>query len=351
MKATATFARKSYWTLMLVSVVFDCRPVTAQELPPELDRAIEGLSSSDLQVRSAAFYELLQGFGDRALASDALWKLLDAYPGQAERIRMALVTALNTEAAYRMSMEAANQSLSELFSGYWSDLISAVSKLRDPRAVHGLLGAVDTGGAATEGLADICPFAVDALIEKSREPARMFQGRSINQRAGAFDALGACMKRVDMVRTNPAISEKIRAALLAGFEDQDPYVRAAAARAALPFKDEPAVRVKLEQLARSDGYVSPIPRMAPGETQFTVRDAATRVLKLGTDESLFYVVKIPPSMECRVQRGSEAVAGVRFIGPSQTPEISTRDMCTHVDPKRKDPSLCWSVEPENACRQ
>jgi hypothetical protein len=242
-------------------------------------------------------------------------RLLAAYPDDEERIRTALIAGLGMEARYRATMEANGQGLSEAFTNYWADLMLAVGSLRDPRAVQGLLAGVDTGNIAVNALADLCPFSVDGLIEKSREADRSFKGISFNHRAGALQALAGCLLRLDIIRAQPEILPKIRGALLAAFEDPDWRVRAAAVAAAFSIRHDPEVRARLALIAAQDSYVSVLPQAANAGSPFLVRQTASAVLEAPGDEVLFYVLRSPENGPCIVQRGGEAPEAERLLGP------------------------------------
>jgi hypothetical protein len=117
---------------------------------------------------------------------------------------------------------------------------------------------------------------------------------------------------------------------------------------------EPVVRAKLQSLAASDPYLAPTedsvgPEKRTGVGRFRVREAAARSLN-PSDAFSFYVVRTPDSLVCRIQQASEQFLGEPFIGPERQIVIKPT-MCSHYDPTGKDSSLCWKIEPVDACSQ
>jgi hypothetical protein len=318
---------------MLLSVyILLLHPLMAA-LPEEAEKSLSQLQSPDLIVRSNAFYALIRPFAtDSGSARVAITRLLAAYPDDEERIRTVLIAGLETEARLRATMEENGQGLSEAFTNYWADLMLAVASLRDRRAVEGLLVGVDTGNIAVNALADLCPFSVDGLIEKSREPDRSFKGISFNHRAGALQALAGCLLRLDNVRAHPEILPRIRGALLAAFEDPDWRVRAAAVAASFSIRHDPEVRAQLASIAAADSYVSVLPQSAGARSPFLVRNAASAVLEAPGDEVLFYVLRSPGNGPCVIQRGRETLEAERLLGPFMGQE-SAAASCSIIRPR------------------
>jgi len=142
--------------------------LAAAQSASALEIGLRALESDDIKAIETAFYTLVVDketeTGNKALG---VANLLRAYPEQAERIKTALITALDRVQARNEAGVKAGEFFDEEFSELYANLIWAVGSLRDPRSVNALLGAVDTGGLATNALADLCPVAVDGLIAKS----------------------------------------------------------------------------------------------------------------------------------------------------------------------------------------
>jgi len=124
-------------------------------------------------------------------------------------------------------------------------------------------------------------------------------------------------------------------------DDPEWYVRDTAIRGLIAFRKEPDVRLKLAKVAASDPHF----QTQNGRSEFSVRQSAARVLAMESDGELVYVMRTAAG-ECRIQQAKETPVGIPFIGPTTD---ANHDMCTHVDDTRKDPSMCWTVAPRNAC--
>jgi hypothetical protein len=240
-----------------------------------------------------------------------------------------------------------SQPMSEAFLNFQVDLAEAVAVLKDPRAASGLLIAMRSNGpSAVEGLADICPAVVDSIIAKAHEPEKYWMGAPLRGRAQAIALLGHCLRRPGANFSQDAAS-RIRHELMSAADDPDPGVRALAAFALTPLRAEPEVQAKLRTLAAADPYVSLADGTREGASRFSVREAAARALE-PPDDLLFYVTRTPESRACSVQQASQPLSGQLFIGPYNR-QLAHDNMCRHYDSTGHDPSLCWLVEPQNAC--
>jgi hypothetical protein len=63
-------------------------------------------------------------------------------------------------------------------------------------------------------LADICPSAVDAIIARIHEPDLYLAGAAVGDQRQAVTALGWCLQRPAMMRSNPDVLAKIRRKLV-----------------------------------------------------------------------------------------------------------------------------------------
>jgi hypothetical protein len=338
MKRTAGL--RNLFSAILLGTVLCAAPAAAANSPVKLDAALQRLESADPNLRASALYDLFtlgdwQGQAPRGVAS-----LFRAYPNQTDRIKTALITALERQGEYVLSAKRQQLSVSESDSEVWANLVWVVASLRDPRAIKGLLGAITTGGMATGGLADLGPLAVDAVVE------RMMDGDA-EVRASAVQVLGGFLTRLEMARSNKAAEEKAMAAVLSALDDAGPGVRQAAVGALLGRLDDAEVASRLATLATSDLEVA-LDR--EGKLRFPLREKALRVLS-AKEADFFYVRRTPATGACRVGMGTDSDATTRLIGPLEAAETATQLMCTHVDATEKDPSLCWSIQPKNACGQ
>jgi len=316
----------------------------AQPAPP-IDVVLQDLASPDRLTRAQGLSALLAQSGGEAGGGNArrvsVIQLLHAHPEQAERIKTALITALEKLGEEYEAAMRANQQLDESFGEYSMALTDAVAALQDPRAVKGLLSI---GGI--EGVADICPVAVDAIIERSHAPELFWQGVSLHTNAFAVRTLGLCLQRPAMMRAKPEVASKIRRELLAHLDSPDSTVRIVAAEVLSPLRADPEVQAKLQAVATADPHFG-LDGATKDRVTFRVRETAAAALS-PSDALSFYVTRTLDTRACRVQHASETLVAEPFIGP-ETRDMMKRTMCSHYDPTGQDPSLCWIVEPANAC--
>jgi hypothetical protein len=325
--------------LLAATVLFLTAAAKAQ-LPPNLDTALLGMTSTNVGTRLSSFYDLIipleNGSGS---TREGVRNLLRTNPGRTDQIKLALITALELAASYVRDLKERNEHFDEAFSGYYGDLIFAVTALRDPRSVKGLVGAIDTGGMAVETLADLGPPAVDAVITD-------VLGVSTGDHTAGIAVLREFLRRQETVRSNPDAAAKARRAILAALSDPDPSARRVAAGAALTFKDEPDVKARLEAVAAAD-YEARLE--GDGKIHFPVRDEAARVLK-ANEADFFYVMRSVDTRECRVQRAVETPTGLKYLGPYDSSDEAAHQMCAHYDDAGKDPSVCGAISPKTACK-
>jgi hypothetical protein len=200
--------------------------------------------------------------------------------------------------------------------------------------VKGLLLALPAGGI--EGLADICPSAVDAIIERIHEPDLYSKGIAEGYRRQAVTALGWCLQRPAMMRANPAVLAKIRRELLAELGDPDCTILGSAMEAVSYLKADPEIRARLQIMANK-------PDLSCYLGYF-----ASRILS--SDEYSFFVTRTPDTGVCRLQPKSQARAEDQILRPDIIAVLKPW-MCSHYDPTGQDPSLCWKVEPVTTCSQ
>jgi hypothetical protein len=267
----------------LISAATVCMAATALVQPEQqelmVDAALADLASQDLVTRDRALSALLVQSGievGRPVTMRVrINNLLRTHPQQAERIKTTLIAALETQGAdYVRLIKETQQPLSEAFGEFWVALTSAVAGLQDPRAVRGLLLALPAG--SVEGLADICPSAVDAIIKRIHEPDLYLAGAAVGYQRQAVTALGWCLQRPAMMRANPDVLAKIRRELLADLSDPDRSIRGHAVEALSALRTDPEVRAKLQTVAATDPYVTSelSTPVRPGP-RYIVRDGAS----------------------------------------------------------------------------
>lgn len=338
----------------IVGTVVLCVPTTPCHGQPSasLDAPLHDLTDQGHSTRQRGLAALL-GQGDTETRAENATRmsvigLIRSRPDQAERIKLALITALERLGdEYEASLKAGVQ-LDEGFSDYSIALTKAVGALQDPRAVKGLL---KIGG--TEALSDVCPVAVDAIIERAHGLELSWRGSSLHTNAFSVRTLGLCIQHPAMMRQYPEVATKIKNELLNDLESADSTMRLVAVEALSPLRTDPMVQAKLQQMAASDPFTSSPtedylgPEKRTGLGRFLVREAASRALN-PPSELLFYVTRTSSTGAFRVISASATLAGEKILGP-ETAAFVKRSMCNHLDPAGRDPSMCWSIEPVNGC--
>lgn len=199
--------------------------VSAQSLLESLAK----LESSDSRVRIAAFYELFQpALGFAVNPNEGTLKLLRDHPTDREAIAQAFISLLSSENAY--AHRAAPGSLPESYGDYHASLISSVAALRDGRATDALLGAITTGGLATDGLVALGAAAIPAVLRALDSPdpaARMGTTMVLGGMASQRGSLGLEAANIDMIRSG----------LIRAIKDTHYSVRWAAVLSLEPFVD------------------------------------------------------------------------------------------------------------------
>lgn len=210
-----TLVRQCVALLALLS----CLPTVAQLAP------LSDFQSSDDNTRIVAFYALLHS-ADRAdfNAADLTLQLLRDHPNDRAVIVSSLSHLLERENVRVKSP------FDESFSNYYADLIWSVASLRDVRAVDALLGAVQTGGLATDGLAALGQDALPSVLQalNTTDPG---------VRNGTFRVLAKMAAPRAQSALNAESVVRVRAALLRGVEDEDAFNRVVAIRGLIHFQD------------------------------------------------------------------------------------------------------------------
>jgi HEAT repeat protein len=330
----------------LTAVAIICVATTALALVerPEsrVDAALRDLASQALGTRERAFSAL---FADSGLQAPTTLRarvitLLRTHPKQEERIKTTLIAALE-----RAGAEYPAAVSSEEFAEYAMSLSNVVAALQDPRAAKGLLliGNFD-------GLADICPSAVDRIIRRVHEPDVLdARGEVIDYRRRAVSALGWCLQRPALLRSHPDVLTKIRRELLADLGDPEWSIRSGAVGALSALRTDPEVRAKLQAMAATEpSLAAELRNPNRSGTPHTLRYAISSMLDSDDSSFSFYVTRTAGTRVCRIQPSSDSPVDEQFIGP-ETKSMLTSLMCSHFDPTGQDPSVCWRVEPVNAC--
>ena len=228
-------------------------------------RIIERFDSSEDTTRMIAFYELLDlAKAGQPPARDFRTSTLQwaAYGRQHDDVARASIRLLERE-NHMMFLEGGTDS--EEISNYYADLIGQVAALENPKAVPALIGAITTGGMATDGLAALGDAAIPWLD-------RLTHSADHGRRSASMYVFG---KMVDKRGRNlsPGGHALARTRLREGLKDGHYSVRVAAIFA-LSNTREADVAAEIERLAESDST-----RITLGSvTHRPVRAAARRWL-------------------------------------------------------------------------
>jgi hypothetical protein len=238
--------------------------------------AISHFDATDWETRAHAFYDLfalgLPGGlrGRTTLIPSVLSSLFEEGAGRREQISTALITLLRQE--YAISHGPTNPA-SEPYGDYLGDVVAAVAALRDPRALNGLLGYIETGDIATRGLAALGRDSLDSVLQIVNSEDRGLGSETV-RKMGATRVLSEMLDR-DIVQINDAASRgKIKSGLLRASQDKQSWVRLIAVEGLARIPD-PDVIVALSSLRDRDPYT----RLDPsGRLVFPIREAASKAL-------------------------------------------------------------------------
>src|SRR5262245_1180059 len=163
----------------------------------EITSAIQKFHSPNFRRRADGFYYLVEtGLEDKLggrtyQIPGALSQLFSKFPTRADELKLALIRLLELENSpnrkYHKEVKLGGYDSGEEFISYHGDLIAAVAGLKDKRALNALLGVIETGQMAMNGLAALGDEAVDAVMERfnradqsSRQAAAMVLSKMLN---------------------------------------------------------------------------------------------------------------------------------------------------------------------------
>ena len=242
------------------------REIRAQSL----DLTLARLKTSQIDTaKESALYALLKlGASERFPVCS---------PEAAAQIKGTLITALEQENEVWHSADASTGSLrlSETESEYYAHLVSCVASLQDRAALRGLLGAIDTGWGAIDGIVLLGEHAVPALLKLLDTPGSL-------GRVPALKAVGKLASRKIFPQTSEllpplpdAMLTAIRARLLTALADENRFARVAALTALSSYSDL-EIRRAVQVIAATDSATK---ETGNGKRDFPVRRAAQDWLK------------------------------------------------------------------------
>ncbi len=215
------------------------------------------MKSEEWKARRDSFYRMIRLGSPGAenttyLFASALQKLIERNPGESDAIKMSLIELLQKENAVVKACTPRDPNCGEEYSNYYGDVIGAVGGLKDPRAIPALIGAMNTGGMAVQGLAEFGRAALGPVLS-------VFQDHKQDEqlRMGAVSALGTMiLPPYSKKLTDPESRLKIKQALLQAATDESFGVRLSAVSILGALADPDAIPI-LERLAREDPVILP----------------------------------------------------------------------------------------------
>lgn len=214
-----------------------------QAKPQSLPDSLAKLKDADSRVRMAAFYDLFHPpLGLAVNAREATLTLLRDHPRDRDSIAKALIDLLNRENS--LINEAPSGSLPESYGEFHASLIWSVATLHDSRAASALLGAIKTGGLATDGLVALGAAAIPAILRAVDSP-------DSGVRIEAVMVLGKMALQRDRLDLSAPDTEAIRSVLLRAVNDGEDSVRFAAVLSLESFVDV-SVRDAVQKAATVD---------------------------------------------------------------------------------------------------
>jgi hypothetical protein len=245
----------------------------------QIESLLKQMQAAEWNTRSTAFYKLLDlAFGGKFNGQtwqirSALSKFSRKRPTYADEINLTLIRLLETENNFLREhgekFEQTGETLTEEYTNYHGDLIGTVADLKDSRAVNALVGAINTGNMATDGLAEIASFSLNIIAEK-------VDGSDSLTRHSATRVLSHMLEPANINRLEteiPGSREKIKNLLIKKAKDADYNVRLSAIDGLAKLQDADAVKV-LEEVSENDLYQS----TKGGTTSYPVREAAKKHL-------------------------------------------------------------------------
>ncbi|MEW6104634.1 MAG: hypothetical protein AB1630_12620 [bacterium] len=228
-----------------------------------------------------------------------------------ERIKLALINLLEEENALgekwweewqkeyercrgdetKMKIKFMNEVYGEGYGEYHIDLADTVIRLKDERAIQGIVGVVECGGVPVRAVVEFGELAVNPLLE------RLEKTKNYTARSSIIYTLNEIAKRTKQETlttkegtpttryrsATPSQLELMRAAFVKSLNDSNPFSRRESIRGLDILEDTSAIHL-LKQIAKNDPYcklgtVDPVTK-APRKGYYPVRDEAKRVLKL-----------------------------------------------------------------------
>jgi HEAT repeat protein len=227
-----------------------------------------GLQSQDWRQRQKSFNALvdlgMDGKTSITAPRDSTQKLVNRYPELRDLISVSLIRLLQTED----DLVAANTPLTPDHRNFYSDVVMAVSVLRDPRSAQALLGAVDTGNMAVAAAA--------CLGDATLTPALKML-KAAKTRDDKLDMMVVLMQMAQPQNvaklTGPNAKNQLKQALIQAASDKEPLVRRAGIEGLMALGDRDTIPF-LQHIADTDPETSG----KPGALAYPIRESAKEAI-------------------------------------------------------------------------
>ena len=187
-------------------------------------------------------------------------------PEAQHSVRTVLISLLERENALIHNGKGA---VSESEMEFYANLIGCVASMKDARALAGLVGALETGWGAINGLVALGDAAVPAVLVSLKDSTRPLK------RHAAAHAAGRLARGSDGSAIHQTHRTSLREALARRLQDRESFVRLAAVKALGVFAGDD-LRHQMQEIASSD----PAVRTSSSGRTYPVREAAREWLKI-----------------------------------------------------------------------
>jgi len=232
-----------------------------------VSRILVRMASPNVAARHAGLDDLIelisagQDLGFDPEYADALTAFLARHPAQADRIKLGLIKLLQADDDAVRDVKAAPGTYSEDDSEHYAQAIDLVASLNDERAIPALVGALPTGGMATDGVLKYAGKALGPVLARLHDPDPLM-------RSAAVSTAIAVWKQMNDAPSHARIREMIRTSLA----DPAFTVRSSALWAIDGLDDAAEFVPALQAMAEHDPFT------LPSESRYPLRDEAKQLL-------------------------------------------------------------------------
>ena len=244
-----------------------CNAQESASLDSRVSAILVRMASSDRGTRNSAFDDLIgvitegQQVGFDPEYSRFLDAFLARHPEQADRVKLGLINLLKADNVDTTPQPA--EDTSEDNSDHYAQAIEIVASLDDERAIPALIGAMTTGGMATEGLMKYGPKALRPVLSELNSSNSLV-------RVSAFMTAFKILKGTSDGASHVQMLSLIHTAIT----DADGLMRETALWAIenLATGDQGQFVPVLQEMAERDPFI------LPGQTHYRLRDRAKKLL-------------------------------------------------------------------------